>query len=1344
LLLQAVDAAGPWRWRWLLTDADNGAPLADHQVDLDPASDEVAAFGDLYGYVRSHAAPDRRTVSETAIVERAGVWAGRVLLGESVGAAIVEAAPVTVGVSALAPTNFALWWPLELAHVDGVPLASRGDVTLVYDIAPLPPGPVHGQAAVAGSLRMLAVFSQPTRTSVLALRRERYALSRLIRRIARQRRMVELRVVQYGVTRERLAEIIDSGGGWDVLHLSGHGGLGMFLLEHADGSPDPVSTADLMKLLRPARHRVRLAVLSACQSAADVTAETLRFIGLADQAERVEDEAGQHGPPGPGTTVTGLARALTRDLDCAVMGMRYPVTDDFAIAFAEDFYERLLSRAQPVDVAAARAVAEAAGTAPTAVRPAISLATPGVFGVRAADLTLTAPRGAPRLNPVEAAMAYFPGEPERFVGRAAAMAQASAMLAPDSGRTTVLLHGMAGAGKTACALELAYRHQDAFAAVAFWQAPTKDDEFAEALANMAIALETQLGDYGFAMTGHIGTVAALEAFLPRLRQVLEDSGILLVLDNLETLLTQQGTWRDPRWAALISALTGHEGESRLVLTSRVPPAGLGPEALILPVHALSLDEAVALARELPNLRGLLHADAGHVAVRAGTDAEPEAVAERDRERFRRVMHVVQGHPKLLELADAAAVDTEWLDAQLDAAESAVAGQGLDAFFRDGSSSLGPEQFLATLSGWTKTALGALLPAAQLMAEFLACLEDSDRQASIVQANWADLWQLLDIPGDPQEPGRLLEELTAVALVHAEELPAVGDLPPPVSYGMHPGVAAAVINAAPASVREAVDAELADFWHVIANYAQEREGGEDSALMVHAGLAATPYLLRLGDWDTASSLVEEAIRRDSSPRATATALPALRRIAAATRSAKDDVLLARALSTVDPAEAERLQRDALDRSAASGDYRLATVIAGELVYLLRAAGRLIEALDMADQAAEYTRQAGLGPWTQLADQTRRLQVLALMGEHEQVLADIEVLRDRMSRLPDRGDSVEAMVPWNVRETILDIGNSSAWELGRWQQGLDLNTEILANMRQRGANIYEITSTRFNNADALIRLGRLAEAERLLADCQQVFEDNRDTTRLARVMSTRATLEGARGHREVAADFERTALRLRYARPEPRDIAISHFNLANHLPGVEAERESQRAHRLAAGLIHQLMGMTRARADTVRVLAREIRYDGSARPLPATISEVVRVAEQTDGVRLGALLAALQPDARVVEDALAEILRSAADLPAGEDNQIAGHLARWEPIIAAVVATCEGNQDATDDLHQFLDKIASYQSWTALVGVLRRILGGERAEELVDGLDPVDAAIAQEVLGRLEHDDQIGTGNPPRSG
>jgi hypothetical protein len=90
---------------------------------------------------------------------------------------------------------------------------------------------------------MLAVFSLPTATAALALRRERYELSPLVRQIAaRGRRRVELRIAQYGVTREVLAE---SGDGWDVLHLSGHGGAGQFLLPQARSPGSPVPSVNL-------------------------------------------------------------------------------------------------------------------------------------------------------------------------------------------------------------------------------------------------------------------------------------------------------------------------------------------------------------------------------------------------------------------------------------------------------------------------------------------------------------------------------------------------------------------------------------------------------------------------------------------------------------------------------------------------------------------------------------------------------------------------------------------------------------------------------------------------------------------------------------------------------------------------------------------------------------------------------------------------------------------------------------------------------------------------------------------------------------------------------------------
>jgi hypothetical protein len=66
--------------------------------------------------------------------------------------------------------------------------------------------------------------------------------------------------------------------------------------------------------------------------------------------------------------------------------MRYPVTDEFAIAFGDALYNRLLSRTRhhTVDAAVARAVTEAAGPAPTDARPAVSLVTPAVFGSPAA------------------------------------------------------------------------------------------------------------------------------------------------------------------------------------------------------------------------------------------------------------------------------------------------------------------------------------------------------------------------------------------------------------------------------------------------------------------------------------------------------------------------------------------------------------------------------------------------------------------------------------------------------------------------------------------------------------------------------------------------------------------------------------------------------------------------------------------------------------------------------------------------------------------------------------------------------------------------------------------------
>jgi hypothetical protein len=64
----------------------------------------------------------------------------------------------------------------------------------------------------------------------------------------------------------------------------------------------------------------------------------------------------------------------------------------------------------------------------------------------------------------------------------------------------------------------------------------------------------------------------------------------------------------------------------------------------------------------------------------------------------------------------------------------------------------------------------------------------------------------------------------------------------------------------------------------------------------------------------------------------------------------------------------------------------------------------------------------------------------------------------------------------------------------------------------------------------------------------------------------------------------------------------------------------------------------------VLASELRSDTSdpdAPALPTTLSQVTRLVDADDGVRLGDLLAALCPDLATAEHALTDLLTTAAN-------------------------------------------------------------------------------------------------------
>jgi hypothetical protein len=164
-------------------------------------------------------------------------------------------------------------------------------------------------------------------------------------------------------------------------------------------------------------------------------------------------------------------------------------------------------------------------------RPALSWSTPILVGARAAELLLRPPERPPEKISLPAGLGIaFPKEPERFVGRLVPMLRASQALAPKSEKRGVLFYGMPGGGKTACALELAYRHEKGrFQGYVWYQAPETGTEITTELFNALLAVETQLNEPQLGLTTGLDQPEQFRRLtLPRLRVLLQQNSILLV------------------------------------------------------------------------------------------------------------------------------------------------------------------------------------------------------------------------------------------------------------------------------------------------------------------------------------------------------------------------------------------------------------------------------------------------------------------------------------------------------------------------------------------------------------------------------------------------------------------------------------------------------------------------------------------------------------------------------------------------------------------------------------------------------------------------------------------------
>ncbi|WP_371544960.1 CHAT domain-containing protein [Streptomyces sp. NBC_00554] len=524
-------------------------------------------------------------------VRAAGEWIACVGLGEMAGH-LKELGPAVVRLEL--PPELADFeaLPWELALVEDRPSAPHGaqplalhGTTMVRGVGSRSEVVPRGAPVLPSRLRMLALFSLPRATATLDLGAHRTALRGKLLELAVGGQSgalpLELRTRQFGVGRSTLRGMLDEPDGWDIIHVVAHGLPGILRLEHPDGTEDQVTTQDLVELFGRARNRVRLVVLSACWSGGEVPGA-----GGPESADATDT---------PHSALTSLASAMADDLGCAVVAMRFPVGNGFALAFSTRLYTHLLRHRQALPQALHNALRETVADPELGEHryPLFSAGAPMLYGAAAADQKLPG-RPLPRTRlpgRYEGSAGPLPDRPTSFFGRLPEMVGANVALAPESGVRGAVLHGAAGMGATTCASLLAHDHREAFSTIVWHPRPEWAEEITPSRAD-------PLADFLWHLEIRRPELAGISRDLPRTEAVarIVSLRLLLVFDAADRALA-----RDPRLAGMIEALAAAEGPGKLLLTSRTDLPDLAPALRRVPLDPLGDAEIREIARTLPLL-----------------------------------------------------------------------------------------------------------------------------------------------------------------------------------------------------------------------------------------------------------------------------------------------------------------------------------------------------------------------------------------------------------------------------------------------------------------------------------------------------------------------------------------------------------------------------------------------------------------------------------------------------------------------------------------------------------------------------------------------------------------------
>lgn len=606
-----------------------------------------------------------------------------------------------------------------------------------------------------------------------------------------------------------------------------------------------------------------------------------------------------------------------------------------------------------------------------------------------------------------------------------------------------------------------------------------------------------------------------------------------------------------------------------------------------------------------------------------------------RELVRRTLSLVQGHPKLIGFANSLAAEPKKLADQLTIVSKAQ-GAGMDelnAFFLEGATRFDAEAFIAELRAWTRGVAATMPAPARVFFEFLAALEERDRQGEIIQINWKDVWKRIGQSGPAPSVDLVLSPLVRSALV---EKRAKSD--DNFSIAIHPGVAEAARVDGGAKLQEAVDEEMAIYWTqvtlgALGHYSESQKSDQN---VIQAGLRSYPYLLRRKQWALGAAMLEQVLQRDRAPSTLATVLPAARKIAEMAAGTDAELsskkTLAKALFDAGlNSDAEALMREVIEKATAGGKFGLASLVAGHLVDLVHQR-QPAEALEILKNKAEYTRLAGEGDWCQLLDEAHGLQLMIELGKASEVLQRVNEMSERMEALPEiPAENDKNVVVWGVRETIFEAGTVAADHLGQYQQSIEFNTKVLQSKSERKAPILEQARTLINFYGPLLRLKQFDKARVILNNCRDIFEGENAIFELSAVFYGLADLENELGHLEEAKKFAEASLRYCYVHKTPAYLARSHV-LYSDIVAQSRLREGI-THRIAGMLIFTAIGSLNSSlfGTLLELLGRQSDHE----PLSLDFADICKSVAGVDEVNLEGMMSSLTSDPKALLDTMLAI-------------------------------------------------------------------------------------------------------------